>query len=114
MKNKADNINDKVGGGSIKIKGTVILMKKNFLDFNDVKASLLDRIHELLGKGVSMHLISSVHPEPGQHLPQFLENLITETLFNLLTLFHMLVNFSIVTFCYCFGVRMCLFMLLDL
>ncbi|XP_050375020.1 probable linoleate 9S-lipoxygenase 5 [Argentina anserina] len=49
---------------SKKIRGTVVLMKKNVLDFNDMKASLLDRIHEFLGKGVSMQLISATHPEP--------------------------------------------------
>ena len=52
---------------SKKIKGSVVLMKKNVLDFNDIKASLLDRIHELFGKGVSMQLISSVHPDQGHH-----------------------------------------------
>ncbi|KAL6188766.1 hypothetical protein ACLB2K_040157 [Fragaria x ananassa] len=49
---------------SKKIRGTAVLMKKNVLDFNDMKASLLDRIHEFLGKGVSMQLISATHPEP--------------------------------------------------
>lgn len=48
-----------------KIKGTVVLMKKNVLDFNDMKASFLDRVHELLGKGVSMQLISAVNADPG-------------------------------------------------
>lgn len=48
-----------------KIKGTVVLMKKNVLDFNDMKASFLDRLHELLGKGVSMQLISAVNADPG-------------------------------------------------
>ncbi|CAN0897124.1 Linoleate 9S-lipoxygenase 1 [Linum grandiflorum] len=47
-----------------KIKGTVVLMKKNVLEFNDFNASILDRIHELLGQGVSLQLISSVHPDP--------------------------------------------------
>ncbi|PPS11511.1 hypothetical protein GOBAR_AA09130 [Gossypium barbadense] len=42
-----------------KIKGTVILMKKNVLDFNDFHASFLDGFHELLGKRVSFQLISS-------------------------------------------------------
>ncbi|XP_015888044.3 linoleate 9S-lipoxygenase 5 isoform X1 [Ziziphus jujuba] len=51
-----------------KIKGTVVLVKKSVLDFKDVKASLLDRIHELFGKGVSMQLISSVHPDPANGL----------------------------------------------
>ncbi|XP_058073717.1 probable linoleate 9S-lipoxygenase 5 [Magnolia sinica] len=48
----------------VKIKGSVVLMKKNVLDFSDFHASLLDRIHELLGKGVSFHLISAVHGDP--------------------------------------------------
>uniref|UniRef100_A0A3N7GU72 Lipoxygenase n=1 Tax=Populus trichocarpa TaxID=3694 RepID=A0A3N7GU72_POPTR len=50
--------------GRRKIKGTVVLMKKNVLDFNDIKASFLDRVHELLGKGVSMQLVSAVHQDP--------------------------------------------------
>ena len=51
--------------GRRKIKGTVVLMKKNVLDFHDIKASFLDRVHELLGKGVSMQLVSAVHQDPG-------------------------------------------------
>ena len=52
-----------------KIKGKVILMKKGLLDFHDMKASLLDRIHEILGKGVSIQLISAVNPDPGKIEP---------------------------------------------
>ncbi|XP_022723049.1 probable linoleate 9S-lipoxygenase 5 [Durio zibethinus] len=51
-----------------KIQGTVVLMKKNVLDMNDLKASLLDRVHELLGKGVSLQLISAVHTDPANGL----------------------------------------------
>lgn len=47
-----------------KIKGTVVLMKKNVLDFNDFNASFLDRFHELLGRKVTLQLISAVHGEP--------------------------------------------------
>jgi linoleate 9S-lipoxygenase len=47
-----------------KIRGSVVLMKKNVLDFNDFNASILDRFHELVGKGVSIQLISSVHGDP--------------------------------------------------
>ncbi|XP_022999947.1 probable linoleate 9S-lipoxygenase 5 [Cucurbita maxima] len=53
------------GGGSgngRRIRGTVVLMKKSVLDFKDVKASVVDRIHEFLGKGVSIQLISSDLP----------------------------------------------------
>ncbi|KAI3996077.1 hypothetical protein MKX01_007183 [Papaver californicum] len=42
----------------MKIKGSVILMKKNVLDFSDFHASLLDTVQELLGHGVSFHLIT--------------------------------------------------------
>ncbi|KAE8685002.1 SNARE associated Golgi protein family isoform 1 [Hibiscus syriacus] len=42
-----------------KMKATVVLMKKNVLDFNDFHASFLDGFHELLGKRVSFQLIST-------------------------------------------------------
>ncbi|KAJ4719465.1 Lipoxygenase [Melia azedarach] len=63
---------DAITGGSknkqkCKLKGTVILMKKNVLDFNDFNASLLDRVHELIGKKVSLQLVSSVHGEPAEN-----------------------------------------------
>ena len=62
-KNK-EKANPKMGE-SKKIRGTVVLMKKSVLDFKDIKASLIDRIHEIFGKGVSMQLVSSVHSDPG-------------------------------------------------
>lgn len=49
------------------IKGTVVLMKKNVLDLNDLGASVLDRLHELVGNKVSLQLISSVNVDPGQY-----------------------------------------------
>lgn len=48
-----------------KIKGRVVLMKKNVLDTTDPGASVLDWLYELFGKGVSIQLISSVHCDPG-------------------------------------------------
>ena len=48
-----------------RIRGTVVLMKKNVLDFNDFTASLLDRAHEVVGKRVSLQLISAVNVDPG-------------------------------------------------
>ncbi|KAK9139788.1 hypothetical protein Scep_009469 [Stephania cephalantha] len=45
----------------MKIEGKVVLMKKNVLDFNDLKSSVLDRVYELIGRGVSLQLISAVH-----------------------------------------------------
>lgn len=66
-----------------KIEGTVVLMKKNVLDFNDFNASVLDRVHELLGQGVSLQLVSAVHGDPANGLqgklgkPAYLEDWIT-------------------------------------
>ncbi|TKY52225.1 linoleate 9S-lipoxygenase 5 [Spatholobus suberectus] len=68
-----------------RVKGTVVLMKKNVLDFNDFSASFLDRLHEFLGKGVSLQLVSAVKVDPanGNGLkgklgkPAYLENWIT-------------------------------------
>jgi len=48
-----------------RVRGKVILMKKSLLDFHDIKANVLDRIHEFLGKGVSLQLISATAPDPG-------------------------------------------------
>ncbi|KAL8162695.1 hypothetical protein V2J09_014184 [Rumex salicifolius] len=48
------------------IKGTVVLMKKNVLDVTDVPASFLDRIYEILGKGVSLQLITAVQTDTGE------------------------------------------------
>ncbi|CAK9150842.1 unnamed protein product [Ilex paraguariensis] len=48
----------------MKIKGTIKLMKKNVLDFNDVGASFLDRVYELFSRRISLQLISAVHGDP--------------------------------------------------
>ncbi|XP_031272107.1 linoleate 9S-lipoxygenase 5 [Pistacia vera] len=60
-KTKVKGVDD---GKKKKIKGTVVLMKKNVLDFNDMTASAIDRVCELLGKGVSIQLISADHADP--------------------------------------------------
>ncbi|GAV63153.1 Lipoxygenase domain-containing protein/PLAT domain-containing protein [Cephalotus follicularis] len=59
-------------------------MKKNVLDFNDFNASVLDRVHELLGQKVYLQLISSVNGDPAanglqgtQGNPAYLEEWIT-------------------------------------
>lgn len=68
-KEKPNNNNMVVsGGGCSKIRGEVVLMKKNVMDFTDIRASFTDRIFELLGKGVSMQLISKNQPEPAGQL----------------------------------------------
>lgn len=45
------------------IKGKVVLMKKNVLEFTDLAASVLDRFSELVGNKVSFQLISADHGE---------------------------------------------------
>ncbi|KAL0414547.1 UNVERIFIED_CONTAM: putative linoleate 9S-lipoxygenase 5 [Sesamum radiatum] len=42
-----------------KIQGRVVLMKKNVMDVTDVGASIVDRLHEIFGRGVSFQLISA-------------------------------------------------------
>lgn len=49
----------------INVKGKVVLMKKNVLDFNDFGASALDRAHELFGKHISVQFISATHADHG-------------------------------------------------
>ncbi|CAL9003387.1 unnamed protein product [Prunus brigantina] len=83
------NLFDKITGqeqngkNSRKIKGTVVLMKKNVLDFNDFNASVLDRVHELVGQRVSLQLISADHGDSGNGFkgklgePAYLEDWIT-------------------------------------
>ncbi|XP_077213720.1 putative linoleate 9S-lipoxygenase 5 [Tasmannia lanceolata] len=51
-------------GNVLKIKGTVVLMKKNVLDFNDFNESVLDRLDELVGKGVAFQLVSADKGNP--------------------------------------------------
>ncbi|XP_043691954.1 probable linoleate 9S-lipoxygenase 5 [Telopea speciosissima] len=59
-------------------------MKKNVLDLNDLHSSMLDRVHEFLGKGVSLQLISAVNGDPAKEIrrnvgkPAFLEEWITK------------------------------------
>ncbi|XP_049414180.1 probable linoleate 9S-lipoxygenase 5 [Solanum stenotomum] len=64
-----------------KVKGTVILMKKNVLDFTDINASVVDGVIEFLGRNVSFQLISSsVHAndsEAKHSNPAYLENWLT-------------------------------------
>ncbi|CAK8544648.1 unnamed protein product [Lathyrus sativus] len=65
------------------MRGKVVLMKKNVLDFNDFSASIIDNIHELLGKKVSLQLVSEVKLDHGNGMrgklgkPAYLEDWIT-------------------------------------
>ena len=55
---------EKHAGKKTKVKGKVVLMKKNLLDFNDLGASLLDRAYELFGQNISIQFISATHADP--------------------------------------------------
>ncbi|CAK9168023.1 unnamed protein product [Ilex paraguariensis] len=67
-----------------KIKGTVVLMKKNILELQDIKASIVDGVDEILGHKVSLQLISAVHGDPAKGFrgklgkPAYLEDWITK------------------------------------
>lgn len=52
-----------LGATRHKVEGMVVLMKKNVLDFNDFNATVLDGVHEMLGKHVTLQLVSSVTAE---------------------------------------------------
>ncbi|XP_049414152.1 linoleate 9S-lipoxygenase B isoform X1 [Solanum stenotomum] len=65
-----------------KVKGRVILMKKNVLDFTDIRASVVDGVADLLGQKVSIQLISgSVNAADGlegkRSNPAYLESWLT-------------------------------------
>jgi hypothetical protein len=58
-----------------KIKGFVVLQKKNVLDFNDFSADILDDLSELIGKGVSFQLVSTSQIDSsGCCFPSFIIN----------------------------------------
>jgi linoleate 9S-lipoxygenase len=50
-----------------RLKGTVVLMRKNVLDLNDFGATVIDGISEFLGKGVTCQLISSTLVDSSKH-----------------------------------------------
>ncbi|KAI4367853.1 hypothetical protein MLD38_016477 [Melastoma candidum] len=70
-------------GDSHKVPATVVLMKKNVLDLDDFDASVIDDLDEMLGKKVSLRLISAVNGDLGNGLkgklgtPAFLEEWIS-------------------------------------
>ncbi|XP_031101675.1 probable linoleate 9S-lipoxygenase 5 [Ipomoea triloba] len=51
-----------------KIKGSVVLMRKNVLDFNDFNASIVDNLTDFLGQKVSLELVSSAQADLGNGL----------------------------------------------
>ncbi|KAF9618787.1 hypothetical protein IFM89_002655 [Coptis chinensis] len=64
-----DGKNRLEGGTSVKkIEGSVVLMKKNVLDFNDFHATVLDTVNEFLGRRVSLQLVSAVNTDPDKEM----------------------------------------------
>ncbi|KAH0766656.1 probable linoleate 9S-lipoxygenase 5 [Solanum tuberosum] len=66
------------------VKGRIILMKKIFLDFTDINASVGDEVVDFLGEKVSIQLISgSIHDDPENGVegkrsnPAYLEDWLT-------------------------------------
>ncbi|PRQ42206.1 putative linoleate 9S-lipoxygenase [Rosa chinensis] len=56
---KFSDLNITAGEKKKKIKGSVVLMRKNVLDFNDLSASAFDTVNELLSQGISVQLVSA-------------------------------------------------------
>ncbi|KAF7044263.1 hypothetical protein CFC21_053522 [Triticum aestivum] len=52
---------------SARLKGTVVLMRKNVLDLTDLGATIMDGIGDFLGKGVTCQLISSTLVDHAEH-----------------------------------------------
>ncbi|XP_043716745.1 probable linoleate 9S-lipoxygenase 5 [Telopea speciosissima] len=79
-----NNLDATNNGKKVRIRGSVELMKKTVLDLNDFHASITDWVDELLGNGISFHLIGAVIGDPdngmrgGIGAPAFLENWITK------------------------------------
>lgn len=53
----------------VEVKGTVVLMQKNVLDFTDFTSTIIDGASELLlGRGVSLQLVSATVGDPSELL----------------------------------------------
>lgn len=64
--NHEEHLKNDDASSTVKIKGTVVLIKSNVLGFNDFKDSLLDGLHELVGNRVSFDLVSATVGDPSQ------------------------------------------------
>ncbi|XP_042413287.1 probable linoleate 9S-lipoxygenase 5 isoform X1 [Zingiber officinale] len=51
-------------GDAVAVEATVVLMRKNVLDFNDFTATLIDNVQELLGQSISFQLVSATVGDP--------------------------------------------------
>ncbi|OIW13046.1 hypothetical protein TanjilG_17606 [Lupinus angustifolius] len=75
------NNNNKINNNNV--KGTMVLMKKNVLEFNDFGATILDDFNEFVGNRISLQLISAVKVDQGNGMrgelgkPAYVEDWIT-------------------------------------
>ncbi|KAA0048007.1 linoleate 9S-lipoxygenase 6-like [Cucumis melo var. makuwa] len=56
--------------GKKKIKGKVILMRSNVLDFTEFHSTILDNVAELLGSGIEMNLVSATEVDRHSNDPR--------------------------------------------
>ena len=56
------------------IRGVVVLVKKNVLDFKAIHTSIADSLRELVGKGVTLQLVSRDNADPGAYFIQLCFN----------------------------------------
>lgn len=54
------------GNKNARLKGSLVLMRKNALDINDFGATVIDGISEFLGRGVTCQLVSSSLVDPSK------------------------------------------------
>lgn len=54
------------------VTGSVVLVKKNFLDFTSLTSTVADGLFELLGNGVTLQLVSAENTDPGSFHCQLL------------------------------------------
>nr|XP_009406046.1 PREDICTED: linoleate 9S-lipoxygenase 6-like [Musa acuminata subsp. malaccensis] len=65
----AGGVGDVVGGilgvsKGVQVKGTVVLMPKNVLDFNDLAGNVIDGLFDILGQNVTFQLVSATVGDP--------------------------------------------------
>ncbi|XP_023545235.1 linoleate 9S-lipoxygenase 6-like [Cucurbita pepo subsp. pepo] len=56
--------------GKKKIKGKVILMRSNVLDFTELHSTVIDGVTELLGSGIVLELVSATHVDRHSNDPR--------------------------------------------
>lgn len=66
-----------VGADAAAVEATVVLMRKNVLDFNDFTATLVDNVQELLGRSISFQLVSATVGDPSNSVNFLLSGLLS-------------------------------------